>query len=67
VNGQISGNSVILQLIGNDGLNAGQMVDRPVQGLVPLFSPRTGRLHSALVTGTAYAVNTKACPGVGFG
>jgi len=67
VNGQISGNSVILQLIGPDGSNDGQIGIPPSQAtnsggadIVTFDSTTNGYvLHSA---GQAYVVNTKYCP-----
>ena len=67
VNGQISGNTVVLQLIGTDGSNDGQIGISPSQasnngGLdtVTFDSTTNGYvLHSA---GQAYIVNTKNCP-----
>jgi len=63
VNGQISGNTVVLQLIGTDGSNAGQIGNSAsLAGTTPVtFDPTTNGyvLHS---TGTGYVVNTKACP-----
>ncbi len=63
VNGQISGNTVVLQLIGTDGSNAGQIgSSASLSGTTPVtFDPTTNGyvLHSA---GTGYLVNTKACP-----
>jgi hypothetical protein len=70
VNGQISGNTVVLQLVGTDGSNAGQIGIPPSQ--VPpspansepqpvTFDSTTNGyvLHS---DGIGYEVNTKACP-----
>jgi HYDIN/CFA65/VesB family protein len=61
VSGQVSGNSVVLQMIGSNGLNIGEIGGPP------------GRLNPVLVSGSsngnalrgsnAYAVSTKACPG----
>ena len=67
VNGQISGNTVILQLIGTDGSNAGQIgvpaseVNLGGNGAYPVTFDSTTNgsvLHSV---GTGYVVNTKAC------
>ncbi len=69
VNGQISGNTVILQLIGNDGSNDGQIGVSSSQVnfngddiyQVTFDSTANGYvLHSA--NGLAYVVNTKSCP-----
>ena len=68
VNGQISGNTVILQLIGIDGSNSGQIgipaSQAGLNGLQPVtFEPSASNgsyiLHSV---GLGYLVNTKACP-----
>ena len=68
VNGQISGNTVILQLIGLNGLNVGQIGVASSQTNiggndafpVTFDSTQSGYiLHSA---GNGYVVNTKACP-----
>jgi hypothetical protein len=68
VTGQISGNTVILQLIGLNGLNVGQIGVAPSQaniggnGVFPVTYDSTQKgyvLHSA---GMGYVVNTKACP-----
>jgi len=68
VNGQISGNTVVLQLIGTDGSNDGQIGIAASQANVGgngAYSvtfdstPNGYVLHSV---GTAYVVNTKACP-----
>jgi hypothetical protein len=68
VNGQISGNTVILQLIGVDGSNSGQIgvpaSQAGLNGLQPVtFQPSGSNgsyiLHSA---GLGYLVSTKACP-----
>ncbi len=69
VNGQISGSTVILQLIGTDGSNDGQIGIAPSEAnlgaLNPVtFEPTTPNiLHSK--TGNAYVVNTKTCGGSG--
>lgn len=68
VNGQISGNTVILQLIGNNGATAGQiggLVNAGVNNAVIFDSTSNGHLLHSLAS-PAYAVNTKACPGVGL-
>jgi hypothetical protein len=65
VNGQISGSSVVLQIIASDGSNVGQIGGPPGSGLgtVNFESTQQGYvLHS--VVGTAYAVNSKPCPGI---
>jgi hypothetical protein len=65
LNGQISGSSVILQIIGTNGLNLGQIGGSPGSGVgaVTFGSTQSGYvLQSA--TGTAYAVNSSGCPGV---
>lgn len=72
VNGQISGSTVILQLIGIDGSNAGQIGTPASQanlggdGFEPVnlepALPSGYILHS---TGLGYVVNTKPCPNPG--
>jgi centrosomal CEP192-like protein len=68
VNGEISGNTVVLQLIRVDGSNAGQIgisasqANQGGSGSAPVtFDPTPNGyvLHS---TGTGYVVNTAACP-----
>ena len=78
VNGQISGNTVILQLIGSDGSNAGQIgIPLALSGTsgsdgvasVVFDSTTNGYVLHTLpgpASNTfAYVVNTKACPGEG--
>ena len=69
MNGQISGNTVVLQLIGTDGSNDGQIGVAPSQvnfngdDIYPVTFDSTANgyvLHSA--NGLAYVVNTKSCP-----
>ncbi len=65
VNGQISGNSVILQIIAANGLNVGQI------GAVPgasnpspvVFQTAAGGGGPILQGANGYGVTTKACPG----
>ncbi|MFZ3262363.1 MAG: choice-of-anchor D domain-containing protein [Terriglobales bacterium] len=67
VNGQISGNNVVLQLIGVDGSDSGQIGVPTSQAGLNGFQPVTFQssapggyvLNS---TGLGYAVNTKSCP-----
>lgn len=68
VNGQISGNVVVLQLIGVDGANDGQIGVAPSEaniggnGSPVRFNPtKNGNVLQSMGTGTAYIVNTKAC------
>src|SRR5262249_46793545 len=65
VNGQISGNVVILQIIASNGANIGQIggvVDSGVN-TVTYDTTANGRvLHAA--GSPSYALNTKTCPGV---
>lgn len=65
VNGQISGNTVVLQLIGTDGSNAGQ-IGIPASQVNSATQPVTfGSTTNGYVlqsAGTGYVVNTKACP-----
>ncbi len=76
INGEISGNTVVLQLIGNDGSSDGQIgiaasqASSQSQGPVFFDSTTNGYvLHShgtdtnGSAAGTAYIVNTKACTG----
>jgi len=67
INGQISGNVVILQIIGSNGSNLGQIGGVANSGVqaVTFDSTANGRvLHSGVTP--AYAVNTKTCPGIGL-
>jgi hypothetical protein len=65
VNGQISGNTVVLQLIDTDGANDGQIgipasqVSGEAQPVTFDSTTNGYILHSA---GTGYVVNTKPCP-----
>lgn len=64
VNGQISGNSVLLQIITPDGLNGGQIGAAPgnsVQSAVTVSNSATG---GVVVQGAnGYGVSTKSCKG----
>ncbi len=70
VNGQISGNTVVLQLIGTNGSNAGQIGNSAnISGTTPVTFDSTTNgyvLHSAgtalNTAGIGYIVNTTACP-----
>lgn len=63
VTGVISGNSVVLQIFGTNGLNIGQIGGITQGQFVTFDSSQSGYvLHN--VAGNAYAVNTKSCPGV---
>jgi hypothetical protein len=66
VNGQISGSSIILQIIATDGSNIGQIGAPPggssVQP-VKFASTSSGNILRS-DSSPAYALNTKACPGV---
>jgi len=68
VNGQISGNTVVLQLIGLNGLNVGQIGVPPSQaniggnGAYPVTFDSTPNGYVLHSVGTGYVVNTKACP-----
>lgn len=68
LNGQISGNTVVLQIVGVDGLNAGQIGIQPSQvnqngsGFYPVTFDSTPTGYVLHSTGTGYLVNTKACP-----
>ncbi len=64
VNGQISGNTVILQIIGTNGSAVGQIGGVVGSGLNSVTfnsTPNGNVLHSAAAP--AYAVNTKSCGG----
>jgi hypothetical protein len=67
VNGQVSGNTVILQIIGNDGSILGQIGGSPGSGVstVTIDSTSSGNVVHAIGS-PAYAVNSKACAGVGL-
>lgn len=60
--GQVSGNTVILQIFGKNGLNVGQigniLPDQPVT-----FDRTPGGRVVHNMVGLGYAVNTKTCPG----
>jgi hypothetical protein len=65
VNGQISGNSVILQIIAPNGLNVGQ-IGAPAGSSNPFpvtFASVAGGAGSILQGTNGYAVTTKPCPG----
>ena len=65
VKGQISGTTVVLQLLGSGGSNLGQIgasASLPENSLVTFDSTPNGYVLHSLV-GTAYAVTTQACPG----
>jgi hypothetical protein len=67
LNGQISGNSVILQIVGTDGSNLGQIGGTVGSGLATVTFDTTtlgSVLHSKV--GTAYGVNSPTCQGVGL-
>ena len=65
VNGQISGNSVILQIIASNGLNAGQIGAAPgASNPSPvIFESAAGGGGSILHGANGYGVTTKSCPG----
>jgi hypothetical protein len=68
VNGQISGNVVVLQIIASNGANVGQIggIANPAVSTVTFDSTTNGRvLHSIVPNPPAYAIaKTKTCPGV---
>jgi hypothetical protein len=68
VNGQISGNSVVLQIIGVSGSNLGQIGGSAGSGVgaVTYNATQLGYVLQSTV-GTAYAVNSPSCPGVSLG
>jgi len=67
VNGQISGNTVILQLFGLDGSNSGQIGVVPTQannngdGTAPVTFTSTTNGYVLDSTGIGYVVNTASC------
>ncbi len=66
LNGQISGNVVILQIIGKNGTTIGQIGGVATSGVntVTVDSTPHGRvLHSSVSPGYAI-INTKSCPGI---
>lgn len=73
VNGQISGNTVILQLIDLSGSNDGQIgiplsqVGINGSGLAPVTYDSTNNGHVLHSSGQAYVVDTKYCPNNGSG
>jgi hypothetical protein len=65
VNGQISGNSVILQILAPNGLNVGQ-IGAPSGLANPspvIFASTSGGGASVLQGTNGYGITTKACPG----
>jgi len=69
VNGQITGNTAILQLIGTNGSNDGQIGVAASQAgidgngsVVQFNSTPNGYVLQSTGIGTAYVVNTKTCP-----
>jgi hypothetical protein len=65
VKGQISGNTVVLQLLGTGGSSLGQIgasASVPENSSVTFDSTTNGYVLHSLV-GTAYAVTTQVCPG----
>jgi hypothetical protein len=67
VNGQISGSTVILQIIGMDGSNLGQIGASANSGLqtVSVNSTSQGSILQSAVS-PAYAVSATGCPGSGL-
>jgi hypothetical protein len=68
LNGQISGNNVILQIIAVNGANIGQIGGTPGSGVSPVtfhsVSPNGSVLDSPVTPG--YAISSPACPGSGI-
>jgi hypothetical protein len=64
VNGQISGNSVVLQIIASNGLNAGQIGSPglPNDPVSPVVFQSTAQGGFVLKGAKGYGVNTKFCP-----
>lgn len=69
VNGQISGNTVVLQIIGTNGAAEGQIGGiNSEMSAVNLNSTPNGYILQGGIAGVpGYAVNTKACSGNGLG
>jgi hypothetical protein len=71
VNGQISGNTVVLQIIGTNGAAAGQIGGTVTNsGMSPATvnsTPNGYVLQGGIAGVPGYAVDTKACPGTGLG
>jgi hypothetical protein len=63
VTGEISGSSVILQVFATNGLNVGQ-IGGITQGQSVSFDHTQGGYVLHNLVGSAYAVNTRPCPGV---
>jgi hypothetical protein len=63
VNGQISGNSVILQIIASNGLNVGQ-IGAPMGSSNPSPVTLVSSAAGSVLQGTnGYGITTKSCPG----
>ena len=64
VNGQISGNSVLLQIVASNGLNVGQIgsAGLPSDTVSPVVFENTAQGGYALEGANGYGVNTHACP-----
>lgn len=68
VNGQISGDTVVLQLIGVDGSNSGQIGVAPSQAnlggnnITPVTFNSTTNGYALQSPGYGYVVNTSSCP-----
>jgi|HubBroStandDraft_1064217.scaffolds.fasta_scaffold00014_53 hypothetical protein len=66
VNGQISGNTVVLQLIAANGSNAGQIgtavSETSTNGAQPVTFSSTTNGYVLSSAGTGYVVNTPTCP-----
>ena len=63
VNGQISGNSLILQVIGSNGLNAGQIGAPPGYSNPSPVTVVTSADGTVLQGASGYAISTSSCPG----
>lgn len=64
VTGQISGNTVVLQILANNGLNVGQIGETTGSQLKPVtFDSTQNGYVLRSVLGPGYGVTTKACPG----
>lgn len=64
VNGQISGNSVFLQIVASNGLNAGQIGSPglPSDTVSPVVFENTAQGGYVLEGANGYGVNTQVCP-----
>lgn len=68
VNGQITGNTLVLQIIGTNGAEEGQIgaVNSEMSAVTLNSTPNGYVLQGGVAGVPGYAVNTKACPGSGL-